>query len=104
MQEVIVDVIKKEIEKKEIKVIKIILFGSRAKGNFKPDSDWDVYVIIDKDITIDEKWEIILNIKRCLAKLKIPNDIIINSQREVEEKRNKVSYLTYYVLREGIEI
>ncbi len=27
---------------------KVILFGSRARGDAKPDSDWDILVILDK--------------------------------------------------------
>ncbi len=27
----------------------IILFGSRARGDFKEDSDWDVLILTDKD-------------------------------------------------------
>ena len=28
---------------------KVILFGSQARGNAKPDSDWDLLVLLDKD-------------------------------------------------------
>lgn len=28
---------------------KAILYGSRARGNARPDSDWDVLILIDKD-------------------------------------------------------
>jgi predicted nucleotidyltransferase len=34
-------IIIEELEKENIKVHKIILFGSRARGDFKEDSDWD---------------------------------------------------------------
>lgn len=31
------------------------LFGSRARGNAKPDSDWDILILIDKDrISLDD--------------------------------------------------
>ncbi len=42
-------IITREIEKVGLKVIKIILFGSRARGDFKKDSDWDLLVIVDKE-------------------------------------------------------
>lgn len=29
--------------------VKVQLFGSRARGDAKPDSDWDVLVLVDKD-------------------------------------------------------
>ena len=28
---------------------KLILFGSRARGNAKPDSDWDILILVDKE-------------------------------------------------------
>src|SRR5215469_10348970 len=28
---------------------KVILFGSQARGDAKPDSDWDLLVLLDKD-------------------------------------------------------
>jgi len=96
-----IQIIKETIENRGIKVLKVILFGSRAKGNAREDSDWDFLVIVDKDLDRKEKWDIIIKIKRKLAELKIPNDITINSIREFEEKKDNVGYITYYALREG---
>ena len=28
---------------------KVILFGSRARGDAKPDSDWDILILVDKE-------------------------------------------------------
>ena len=28
---------------------KVVLFGSRARGDSKPDSDWDVLILVDKE-------------------------------------------------------
>ena len=33
----------------------LILFGSRAKGYARPDSDWDVAVVADHELTLDER-------------------------------------------------
>jgi predicted nucleotidyltransferase len=99
--EKVVKIIKDEIEARGLKVVKIILFGSRAKGNQKEDSDWDFLVIIDKDLDRNTKLDIIAKIKRELALLKIPNDIIINSIREFEERKENVGYMAYYASREG---
>jgi predicted nucleotidyltransferase len=99
--EKVVKIIKEEIEARGLKVVKIILFGSRAKGTPKEDSDWDFLVIIDKDLDRNTKLETIVKIKRRLALLKIPNDIIINSIREFEERKENVGYMAYYASREG---
>jgi predicted nucleotidyltransferase len=99
--EKVVKIIKEEIEARGLKVVKIILFGSRAKGTPKEDSDWDLLIIIDKDLDRNTKLETIVKIKRRLALLKIPNDIIINSIREFEERKENVGYMAYYASREG---
>jgi len=84
--------------------LKILLFGSRARGEATEDSDWDFFVIINKKISYHHKWEIIFRIKRILARENIPNDIIIKSQEEVESQKNDVGVITYYALKEGVEV
>ena len=96
-----IKIIKEEIEKRGLSVLKIILFGSRARGDAREDSDWDFLVVIDKDLNRTTKWDIIIKIKRRLALLKIPNDIFIVSIREFEERKDNVGYITYYAIREG---
>ncbi len=97
-------VIIEEVERAGYKVLKILLFGSRVKGTFNKDSDWDFYVIVDEELSFPKKRKIIAEIRKKLAELKIPNDIIIQSNSIANEKRNDVGYLTYYVFKEGIEI
>ena len=36
---------------------KVMLFGSRARGDARPDSDWDVMVLLD-DASAGKKWEV----------------------------------------------
>jgi hypothetical protein len=62
------------------------------------------FVIIDKKLSFNEKWDIIDEIKIKLAKLKIPNDILLKSEDEVEESKDDVGRITYYVLKEGVEV
>jgi predicted nucleotidyltransferase len=99
-----IQIVKETIENKGLKVLKIILFGSRAKGTAREDSDWDFFVIVDKKLSFNEKWDIIDEIKIKLAKLKIPNDIFLKSVDEVEESKDDVGRITYYVLKEGVEV
>ncbi|MCD6407732.1 nucleotidyltransferase domain-containing protein [bacterium] len=97
-------IVTEELEKRGVKLLKMLLFGSRAKENFREDSDWDIFVIVDKKMSFSEKWDIIDEIKIKLAKKGIPNDIIIKSAEEVEEGKEDVGRITYYVLKEGIEL
>ena len=57
-QSQIQDRIKKTIHNKDPKAI-AYLFGSRARGDFRPDSDWDILILIDsKQVTneIEDKF------------------------------------------------
>jgi len=31
----------------------VILYGSRARGDFHPDSDWDILILVDRDVDLD---------------------------------------------------
>lgn len=104
IEEIAKTIIVKELEKTGFKILNIILFGSRARGTDTKNSDFDFFIIIDKDINFSEKRKIIGRIKIKLAELKIPNDVIIQSTKTVDERKSNVGYLTYYVLKEGITI
>jgi predicted nucleotidyltransferase len=47
------DRIKKAIHDKDPKAI-AYLFGSRARGDFRPDSDWDILILIDGNLVTNE--------------------------------------------------
>ncbi|MHB1680324.1 MAG: nucleotidyltransferase domain-containing protein [bacterium] len=96
-------IITEEIEKAGYKVEDIYLFGSRARGDYKDDSDWDFFVIVDKDISAEDESRILLNCRRLMAKLNISNDIIISSKIELNENNN-VGNITYYALKYGVRV
>jgi predicted nucleotidyltransferase len=60
--------IKREIlqclEEKEVAVKNIILFGSRARGDFSKYSDYDFLIITEKTFNIKEKMEIAKTIRK----------------------------------------
>ena len=104
MKEIISKVINEILEKEGIEVKKIILFGSRARGNFKKDSDWDLMVVINKNLSFLEKRKIIAEMQRRLAKHKIPNDIILKSEQQFDTMKNYVGCISYYVSKEGLQV
>ncbi len=50
----IVRLVKQEVIKIDPKA-EVILFGSRARGDFRPDSDWDFLVLLERPLTPDLK-------------------------------------------------
>ena len=104
MKEKAVEIIKEVLESKDIKVIKMILFGSRVRDNFREDSDWDFLILIDRELDFHERWKIINQIQRKLAELRIPNDIILKSEEQFNIMKNYVGNISYYASRDGIEV
>lgn len=52
-QDLIIDKIKKSIHENDPKAI-AYLFGSRVRGDFRPDSDWDLLILIDANQVTNE--------------------------------------------------
>ena len=97
-------IITEEVEKAGYKTEAVYLFGSRARGDYIKDSDWDFYVIINKSIEFSEKKHIRGKIGLRFAELNISSDIIIQSSDTAKERKDKSGYLTYYALKEGLSI
>ena len=100
--------IKKQTEKvlceSNIKLEKIILFGSHARGDYSEFSDYDILIIIKDNLTYKDKIAISEKIRDGLAKMLIPTDIIIKSGSEIEYLKNKIGSVVNYSLAEGISL
>ncbi|MHB1679475.1 MAG: nucleotidyltransferase family protein [bacterium] len=97
-------IITEEIQKAGYKVEAIYLFGSRARGDYKKDSDWDFFAVTDSDLS-KEDWKYVLrNIRRKMANNDIINDIIIKSKALYEHQQKGTGFLSYYVNKEGASI
>jgi len=85
-------------------VNRIILFGSRARGDWERGSDWDLLIVVDKELTRNEKMELSHLIRKELAEEYIACDVIIKSEKEIEYYKDFFGTVTYEALKEGIEI
>lgn len=104
MHKEVIDIIKNEIERRGVHVLKIILFGSRARSDFTEDSDWDIFVVVDGDLSFQEKQNILTKIYRRLAKMEDSYEIVIQSISKFEKNKNLIGYLSYEVDKEGVVI
>lgn len=97
-------IITEEVDRVGCKVQRILLFGSRAKGNFRPDSDWDFYVVIDTELDFHKREDVASRIRFRLAQDDIFADVFVQSEQVVNQRKGDTGYLTYYVLKEGVAI
>nr|HID13700.1 nucleotidyltransferase domain-containing protein [Anaerolineae bacterium] len=77
---------------------KIVLFGSRAREEARPDSDFDLLIIAPSTLP---RWQRTPPLYRLLAGLGVPKDIVWWTPEEVEEWRAVKSHFINTALREG---
>ena len=80
----------------------MLLFGSRARKDYNPDSDYDLLVVTAKPIEIREKRVLKSMIRKELARFKIPADLLIQSEEEVNSKKEISGHILKQVIKEGV--
>ena len=97
-------IIAEEVEKEGCRLVRLILFGSRARGDAHPDSDWDFYAVVDRELDFWQREDLASRICCRLADEDIFADVFIRSKKVVEERASNPGYLTHYAVAEGREI
>jgi predicted nucleotidyltransferase len=87
-----------------LNVHKIILFGSRARGESTHRSDYDFLIIVNETVEFQRKREIIRLIRRKMAELLIPVDVFIKSKKEFGIYKDIVGNIIYSADKEGITV
>jgi len=87
-----------------IAVKKIILFGSRARGDFKTNSDWDLLIVMEKQVSREGKKEIAHKIRKELANLYIPCDVIVSSEEEIEKRKKVIGSVIRNAVKRGLTL
>lgn len=75
---------------------RIILFGSRARGTAKADSDYDLLIVAETDLPLEDR---IFQARRAVRDVRVPKDIVVVTP---EEFRKYSTWLTG-VVREAAE-
>jgi len=81
-----------------VRPARIILFGSRARGETGPESDYDILIIAPSR---EPRWRRTAPLYGLLAGLGVPKDILWWTPEEVAEWQNVRSHFINTVLREG---
>ncbi len=88
-----------------IEVDKIILFGSRARGDYKPKSDWDILVVTKKIQDNNIKRELWLKIYEKLTELlKSEVDLLIIDNYNYSRYKEFSGYVFYWINKEGVKL
>lgn len=81
---------------------RIILFGSRARGDHRPDSDFDVLVVFSESIT--QPWTVARNLRTAVGVIGFGKDIIVTDYQHLHEEASLNGSIIGMALREGREL
>ena len=81
--------------------LKIILFGSYARGKTSPDSDIDVLVVMPNGVHCRHTAQ---QLYRQIKGLGVPFDILVVTPRNLEKHKDNIGLIYQAILKEGKEI
>jgi len=96
--------IRKVLSELHIEIVHLVLFGSQARGDATPQSDWDFVLVTPEVLPRSTKKIVWQQVSRQLARSGCAIDLMIKSLPEYESDRKDKGKVTYYALREGVRI
>lgn len=79
------------------------LFGSRAKGTARPDSDVDLLITVpDPWLASHDRVRVLAGLWRRYSSHRLPLDLLLYSESEVNQRRQYRSAVTTQAYQEGI--
>lgn len=80
---------------------RVVLYGARSRGDQRPDSDYELLVILDE---VDDRRASRLEVRRLLDDLPISKDVIVAAVADIEDSGYPPSGALYWALLEGTAI
>lgn len=81
--------------------LRIILFGSAARGEMAPDSDIDVLVVMPEGVHRRRTAQLLY---RQIRGLGVPFDILVATPNDLEQHKDNIGLIYRTVLQEGREV
>jgi len=88
-----------------VEIDRIVLFGSRARGDYREDSDYDLLIVTKEKLDKEREREFESRVGRKLVfGLEKPIDIIITNTLDLEKLKQSKAFIYYYSLKQGMVI
>lgn len=83
---------------REFQPERILLFGSQARGDARPDSDVDLLVVLPR---VENKRQVLVAMLRILGDIPVPVDVIPTDSEEIARRGHLVGTVLRAAIREG---
>jgi len=80
----------------------VLLFGSHARNDASGDSDYDILLVTQTQLSPREKLPLRTKIRKSLLLIGIHSDILIQSNLEIDRKKNLPGHIVRTILKEAI--
>jgi predicted nucleotidyltransferase len=80
----------------------VMLFGSRSRNSASPDSDYDVLIVTDIELSSEDKISYRTKIRKELLKEGVRSDILIQSKKDIEKKKRLPGHIIRNIFKEAI--
>lgn len=94
----------REVVNEVIPYVRILLFGSRARNDAYPESDYDFLIVTSSNIESREKISLRSKIRKKLLEKGIRSDILIQSETELASKNRIPGHIVKSILKDAILI
>jgi predicted nucleotidyltransferase len=81
---------------------KVLLFGSRAKNLAVQQSDYDIMLIVNEELSIREKLSYKALFRKMTVKHELITDVFIESEAEIKMKSTFYGHIVRTAVKEGI--
>jgi uncharacterized protein len=82
--------------------LKIVLFGSYARGTAGPASDLDILIIVEHPLLLEKnRYRLMATLWKSLKDIEISKDILVFSEKEVKDWEQTTNHVIARALREG---